>query len=149
MEELVPVILVEDETKVKSRISWEAKSDTLLGFCGLKVDHACDTAFKCVIGSNSRNYGMIMQAFSTHRKTSIVRVIILNPLHDKLPRLVLVVTCTCNCFNALWVHNQLDNIDQLSSNECAQVVGPSLGHALDTNSCHKLSMLSYYKLTTG
>lgn len=149
MEELVPIILVEDEAKVKSIISWEAKLDTLLGFCGLQVDHACVTALKPVIGSDSRNYGMIMQAFSTHRITKIVRVRILNPLHDKLPRLVLVVTCTCICFDALWVHNQWDKIDQLSSNECAQVVGPILGHALDTDSCHKLLMLSCYRLTTS
>jgi hypothetical protein len=34
----VPMILSEDEAKVKGRVSWEAKWDTLAGFCGAKVD---------------------------------------------------------------------------------------------------------------
>jgi len=29
-----------------------------------------------------------------------------NPLHVKLPRLVLAVSCTCNCFDSMWVRNQ-------------------------------------------
>ena len=32
----VPVILAEDETKVKNRILWEPKYDTLTSFCGPK-----------------------------------------------------------------------------------------------------------------
>jgi hypothetical protein len=34
---LVPVILAEDETKVKMRIAWEAKTDRLVRFCGPKA----------------------------------------------------------------------------------------------------------------
>lgn len=32
----VPVILAKDETKVKDRIGWESKWDSLAGFCGPK-----------------------------------------------------------------------------------------------------------------
>ena len=35
----VPVILAEDETKVKAHISWDARSDGLVGFCGVKENH--------------------------------------------------------------------------------------------------------------
>jgi hypothetical protein len=45
----------------------KAKSNTLLGFCGLKLDHACVTMFKHVIGANSGGYDMIMQAFSNNQ----------------------------------------------------------------------------------
>lgn len=37
----VLVILVEDETKVKGRVIWDPRSDTLVRFCGCKVDHKC------------------------------------------------------------------------------------------------------------
>lgn len=37
----IPVILAEDETKVKGRVSWESKWDTLAGFCGPTADHIC------------------------------------------------------------------------------------------------------------
>jgi len=30
----IPVILAEDATKVRGRVSWKARWDTLLGFCG-------------------------------------------------------------------------------------------------------------------
>ncbi|KAL3677189.1 hypothetical protein R1sor_027137 [Riccia sorocarpa] len=35
----VPVILVEDETRVKPTVRWEARRDTLMGFCGDKENH--------------------------------------------------------------------------------------------------------------
>ncbi|KAL3678331.1 hypothetical protein R1sor_021287 [Riccia sorocarpa] len=37
----VLVILAEDETRVKPRVRWEPRRDTLIGFCGQKVEHVC------------------------------------------------------------------------------------------------------------
>ena len=102
----VPVILAEDETKVKSRISWEARSDRLVGFCGQKEDHICVSDFKPQVGIGKAGYSAIVDSFRLNQKGSFARVIMVNPLHDKLPRLVLVVSCTCNCFNSNWVRNQ-------------------------------------------
>ncbi len=48
----VHVILVEDETKVKSKsiISWDFKGDNLIGFCDAKGNHCCVINFNHVIG---------------------------------------------------------------------------------------------------
>ena len=46
----VPVNLSKDETKVKGRVSWEAKWDILARFCSAKVDHVYFTKFKHVVG---------------------------------------------------------------------------------------------------
>ena len=35
----IPVILAEDETKVRGRVSWESRWDTMVGFCGPKDSH--------------------------------------------------------------------------------------------------------------
>lgn len=42
----VLVILTENETKFKSRVSWEAKWDTLASFCGPRNDHVCVPDYK-------------------------------------------------------------------------------------------------------
>jgi hypothetical protein len=47
----VPVILAEDETKVKTHITWEPQTDILAGFCGTKEGHVCITNFKPKVGS--------------------------------------------------------------------------------------------------
>jgi len=99
----VPMILSKDETKVKGRVSWEAKWDTLVGFCGAKVDHVCFTKFKPVVGDGEEGYNKVLDAFWTNKVGGFARVIVVNPLHDKLPRLVLDVCCTCNCFDFAWV----------------------------------------------
>jgi hypothetical protein len=47
--EHVPVILVEDETKVKSKVSWDSRGDNLIGFYGAKENHYCVTNFSPII----------------------------------------------------------------------------------------------------
>lgn len=50
----VPVILAEDETKVKARITWAAKIDVLAGFCGPKEDHKCLSDFQLLVDRTDR-----------------------------------------------------------------------------------------------
>jgi hypothetical protein len=97
---LVPVILAEDETKVKTRITWEPQTDVLAGFCGTKEGHVCITKLKLEVGSGQEGYAKIVDAFKSNIMDGFARVVMVNPLHDKLPRLVLVVSCTCNCFDS-------------------------------------------------
>ena len=75
----VPIILAEDETKVKSRIVWEASSDTLVGFCGSKDSHCCVSNFKPVVGCGNSGYEAIVDAFRLNKKGSFARVIACTP----------------------------------------------------------------------
>lgn len=52
----IPIILVEDETKVQGRVSWEAKSHTMLGFCGPKESHTCTTNYRPHVGDGDVGY---------------------------------------------------------------------------------------------
>jgi hypothetical protein len=97
---LVPVILAEDETKVKSRVSWESKWDTLAGFCRPKQNHVCISSYKPVVGFGKVGYNTIVDSFRTNKIGGFARIIVVNPLHEKLPRLVLVVCYTCNYFDS-------------------------------------------------
>jgi hypothetical protein len=99
----VPVILSEDETKMKAKATWEAKYDTLASFYGPKDDPTCSSRFKLVVGTGESGYNAIMDAFTNNKLSGFARIVVVNPLHKDLPRLVLVVCATCNCFDAKWV----------------------------------------------
>jgi hypothetical protein len=145
----VPVILAEDETKVKTRVAWEPQRDTLAGFCGWKDEHQCCSTFKPVVGGGEGGYNSIIQAFRDAKMGGFARVIMVNPLHSSLPRLALVVSCTCNSFDSNWVRKQWDLIDQLWAVECASVVGPIIGHASDGDSRRRQLMLRDYTSKSG
>ena len=90
------IILVEDETKVISRIIWESRFDSFIGFCDPKEGHVCSSTFKHVVDMGQMGYKNIVDAFQNYIIGSFARVIMVNSLHEKLLRLVLVVSCTCN-----------------------------------------------------
>ena len=145
----VPVIFAKDETKVKSRIVWEASSDTLVGFCGSMDSHCCVSNFKPVVGCGNSGYEAIVDAFRLNKKGSFTRVIMVNPLHALLPRLILVVSCTCNCFDFDWVRRQWSDIDHLWKKCCAATVGPIISHASDGDSRRRQIMLQDYSSKVG
>ena len=145
----IPVILAEDETKVRGRVSWEARWDTLLGFCGPTENHKCITNYKPVVGVGEVGYNKVVDSFKQNKVGGFARVIVVNPLHEKLPRLVLVACCTCGCFDASWVRAQWKEIDNLWSQHCYAPIGPIIGHASDGDSRRRQLMLTDYKNLDG
>ena len=109
----VPVILAKDETKVRSRVSYEQCYDTLAGFCGPKENHVCISSYKPVVGTGEEGYNRILECFRGDKVGGFARIIMVSPLHSKLPRLVLCVSCTCNCFDSEWVREQWSRIERL------------------------------------
>ncbi|KAL3678662.1 hypothetical protein R1sor_021618 [Riccia sorocarpa] len=59
----VPVILAEDETRVKPRVRWEPRRDTLIGFCGQKVEHVCKFGLEIEVGNGEAGYSKIVDSF--------------------------------------------------------------------------------------
>ena len=147
--EPVPVILAEDETKVRGRVAYKPKWDSLAGFCGPSESHVCVSSFKPVVGSGTEGYSKIVDSFRSNKVGGFARVIVVNPMHEKLPRLVLVACCTCNCFDSGWVRKQWDVIDNLWEKECLSAVGPIIGHASDGDSRRRQLMLQDYRSKVG
>ena len=137
---VVPFILVKDEIKVKSAVSWEPKWDTLVGLCGSKVDHICVLSYKRTIGSREQGYSNILDHFRTNKMGGFARVIVVNLLHEKLPCLVLEICCTCNCFDASWVRDKQNRIDKMWQVHCHGTIGPIVGHHGDGDS-HKRHLM--------
>ncbi|KAL3677805.1 hypothetical protein R1sor_020761 [Riccia sorocarpa] len=49
----VPVILAEDETRIKPHVRWEPRRDTLIGFYGSKDGHICQLGLEFTVGSGA------------------------------------------------------------------------------------------------
>ena len=91
----------------------------------------------------------IVDSFRTNRVGVFARIIMVNPFHSSLPWFVLVVTCTCNCFDASWVSQQWQKIKELWRKECQSIVGPIIGHASDGDNRRQQLMLTDYKSLVG
>jgi hypothetical protein len=52
-------LFVEDETFVKKYVRWVEKSDTLVGFCGKKEEHKCQSHFLVKFGEGVAGYEII------------------------------------------------------------------------------------------
>ncbi len=67
----ISVILVEDETKVKSRVSWDSKG--LIGFCVVKENHCCVINFNHVIGIGEVGCNNVLEAFTNNKIVSFCK----------------------------------------------------------------------------
>ena len=89
---------------------WVAKSDTLVGFCGKKEEHKFQSHFLVIVGEGAAGYEIITNSFNNCVIGHYACVIIANPLHEKIPHLVVVFHPTCNRFDANFVHHQWEKI---------------------------------------
>ena len=72
-----------------------------------------------------------------------------NLLHKKLPRLVLVISCTCNSFDASWIRSQWTVVTKLWCEHCEASIGLIIGYALDGDSRRRQLMLERYTSREG
>ncbi|KAG1655017.1 hypothetical protein GQR58_024744 [Nymphon striatum] len=108
----VPVLLAEDKIAIKKEVSYDQETDQLLGFCGKSMHDD--------VGS-------------------LARVIMVNPLHPNLPRMVAFILPTCNKFSHLDVYSQWVKI-QKNYEQLADVLGPLIGNSSDGDSQRRKCM---------
>jgi hypothetical protein len=65
--------LVEDETKVKSKVSRDSRGDNLTRFCGAKENHCCVTNFNHDIGIGEVGYNNVLEAFTNNKIASFCK----------------------------------------------------------------------------
>ena len=71
-------------------------------------------------------------------------VIIANHLYGNIPHLVVVVHPRCNMFDANFVHQQWENIEDLWKKYVEHFLGPVISHSLDGDNRRRMLMLKYY-----
>lgn len=60
------IYLVEDEIVVRKHVRWVEKSDTLVGFCGNKEEHQCQSHFLVIVGEGVADYDNITNSFKNN-----------------------------------------------------------------------------------
>ncbi|KAL2642825.1 hypothetical protein R1flu_010412 [Riccia fluitans] len=117
---------------------WEARHDMLIGFYGDKDNHVCKMGLEVEVGSSESSYSKIEESFEQKIKGSYARVVIVNPLHEKLPRLIVY------SFIVSWVRDHWKGLKQRWDKCCRQAMGPVMGHASDGDARRRKLMLEDY-----
>jgi hypothetical protein len=102
-----------------------------------------------VVGIGDEGNNMIVDSFRLDKMGTFACVIVVNPLHVKLPRLVLSLSCTCNCFDSEWVIEQWKRIEELWQVDYECAIGPIIGHASNGDSRRRQLMLNSYTCADG
>ncbi len=64
----VPVFMAEDETAIIGKITYNQKTDELVGFCGQEgLYHRCEQDFRVKVGDGEDGYNNIVQAFQQNK----------------------------------------------------------------------------------
>ena len=88
-----------------------------------------------VIGGGDEDGGAafkrVVNEFENGRRATYLRVIMANPLHEKMPALAIVLIATCNGFTAAHVRQQWQIVKQKWDTHLRDVMGPLVGHGSD------------------
>lgn len=145
-----PVLAAEDETGIIGQISYNQKTDELLGFCGvIGTEHKCLDYFTVSVGDGEEGYKSVANAFQRYKIGTYGRAILLNPLHPKLPRIAVLTMPTCNKFDHTFVYLQWQDVERLYEQELRPIMGPLIGHSSDGDSRRRKIMLQLATVTTG
>ena len=91
------VELSEDETGILPKIEYWREKDSILGSCGYReVGHKCNDHFHPIIGDS---WDRLVEIMRKAIPSSYLRTIMVNPLCDWLPAMVVFTNATCNKFD--------------------------------------------------
>jgi hypothetical protein len=148
IKEDVLCFFAEDETVIIPEPDWDERDDCIIGFCGKKCAKRCEVnSCKCaagekhqcmmdaprfVVGSREDGYENIETAKDTMVVSTYARVVMINPLHERLPALTCLLVGTCLRFTEKdYVLPQWKQLQILFDKHVRSVVGPLIGHASD------------------
>ena len=128
----VPFELSEDETGVNLGATLNARTNTIRDFCGaIGVNHSCEESCSVHIGARTVAYAQIEQALVTMKRGTYLRLVVINPIHSKLPKLAISAHGTCNGFDATFIANSWRCMRELAALHLEGPIGPLIGHASD------------------
>ena len=87
-----------------------------------------------MVGDDTKAYDRLCEAFSSNKVAGHARVMMLNPVHEDIPALVVLLQATCNTFTNFDVQKQWREIRDLYHIHLQEILGPLVGHASDGDS---------------
>ena len=98
----VPTLMAEDKTGIQANPHYLEESDTIIGFCGPMTEdpknHRCQVGLEIKVGEDPGGaYDRIVNTFETLKAGNYLRVIMINPLHRLVPKLIIFLLLHLIC----------------------------------------------------
>ena len=139
----VPYEVEEDATHINGRYAYSQRDDSPVGTCGgLSASHQCDANHNhAPLGSGTDAYLRIVRFALEEKRAFHLRVVVIVPLHPKLPALPVVVHPTCLAFGTGWVQRSWQRMDGFCEEAFAGSLGPvPQGNGSDGSAPHFAAM---------
>ena len=143
----------EDETAVNPDVGLQYLLDKLrlIGFCGLSsregYDHVCDLeggGIVCLNGSAATLHDDLTNVFRERRIATMMRCIMVTPLHCELPSIAVVMQPVCGRFDNVAVRRQWNAIRAMWAETFGKRGFLLVGHGSDGDSRRRSLMLYDY-----
>jgi hypothetical protein len=119
----------------------------VVGLCGADcAGHRCIDDYAPIVGNDDGALIRLLDHFSDDKRGCYLRVLMVNPLHERLPSLPLVLQATCNKFTRADVAAQWARARELWKDEFADVLD-LIGHGSDGDGRRFLEQLN--RMTTS
>ena len=151
-------LLAEDETAVNPLAQWDHAQDAVIGYCGRECEKRCKSVKECRKGGCKDTHSCewegdfkvcmegefekVWKEMQAARVGTLARVMVINPLHPGLPKLVCLWTGTCKAFTANeYVAKQWQRTAGLFRKWIEPAVGRLIGRSSDGDSTRRKCMV--------
>ena len=138
----VPYLKAEDETAIEARLTYDEKLDCVWGYCRPLDHRECEEDFVIFVGNEEDAYERLVEAMNTSKLANYARVIMINPIHERLPRIVLHLQANCNCFTHNTVIHQWLKYDAICKEILDPILGPDIGKSSNGDGRRRKLMLN-------
>ena len=163
----VPTMMAEDETAVIAGVYWDAVHDVLVGLCGLLCKKKCTGVTQCrdvrkcndthectadkqvhlLVGCDDLSYENMWQFAELNRVSTYLRLVLINPLRDGVPRLPCLMVGTCLTFTCDgYLLPQWAILEKWYDKHLREILGPLIGHSSDGDSRRRKAMMKESKV---
>ena len=111
---------------------YNERRDSLIGFCGKRGDdHICDPNHCIILGDTDDVFTVIEGHHRELQHAGYLRLVVVNPLHEKLPALAVMAHATCNRFTSAWIRKEWQSMEALAEKHLSPKLGVFKGHGSD------------------
>ena len=140
----VVAAIVEDESAVVDKPDWDATTNRIVGFCGVDCTNKCPTLAACraagscpqvhqcdwkhgqgeLVPDEPGSYNGMLSSLKTMRAANNVRILVICPMHDRLPHIPIALFGVCLSFTGeQYIRPQWNRFNELYDVHVKPILG--------------------------